>query len=172
VDPVVVDEIARAIQAASEGAPVAAATSGVVDPPDVGVNILAWLAETEAGSQPSDSSDHDVVFAPAAVPSAPGLAPLAAARPVLSPRNLMMIARSAYGHGQAGQLVPSLLSGFETDLTYSEILDRLRLLWLMRKDVATQVWAIIILGQARYTPPEAVLLELLRLAQQFMTHTN
>ena len=84
----------------------------------------------------------------------------------------MMIAHSAYGRGRAEVLVPALLSGFETDLTNSEMLDRLRLLWLMRKEVATQVWAIIILGQARRTPPEAVLLELLGLAQQYRTYTN
>ena len=84
----------------------------------------------------------------------------------------MMIARSAYGRGRAEVLVPALLSRFETDLTHSEILDRLRLLWLMRKEVATQVWAIIILGQACRTPSDAVLLELLSLAQQYMTYTN
>ena len=58
----------------------------------------------------------------------------------------MTIARNAYGRGQAGQLVLALLSGFETDLSYSDLHDRLRLLWLMRKDVATLVWAIIIVG--------------------------
>ena len=172
VDSVVADEVALAIQTASEGVPAPAATSGAVVPPDAGVDIPAWLVELVAGRQPSDSSDYDVAFAPVTEPTAPGPTQPAAARPILLPRNLMMIACSAYGYGQAGRLVPALLSGFQTDISYSEILDRLRLLWLMRKDVATQVWAIIILGQARRTPPEAVLIELLGLAQQFMTYTN
>jgi len=122
-----VDEVTRDIQAASEGAPVAAATLDVMDPSDVGVSVPAWLVKLEAGSQPSDSSDN-MVFAPVAEPTAPRPAPLVAARPILSPRNLMMIARSAYGRGRAEVLVPALLSGFETNLTHSEILDRLRLL--------------------------------------------
>jgi len=135
------------------------------------VHIPAWLVDVEAGRQPSDSSDDDVVFAPGAAPSAPGSAPHAA-RPTVSPKNLMMVACAAYGRDQAGQLVPALLSSFKTDISYLEIHDRLRLLWLMRKDVATLVQAIIIVGQARCKPPGDVLLELLELAQQYTTYTD
>jgi len=84
----------------------------------------------------------------------------------------MTIARNAYGRGQAGQLVPALLSGFETDLSYSDIHDRLRLLWLMRKNVATLVRAIIVVGQAHCKPPGDVLRELLEMAQQYATYTD
>ena len=84
----------------------------------------------------------------------------------------MTIACNAYGRGQAGQLVPALLSGFETDLNYSDLHDRLRLLWLMRRDVATLVRAIIIVGQARCKPPGEILQEVLEVAQQYATYMN
>jgi len=84
----------------------------------------------------------------------------------------MMIARSAFGPGQARQLVPALQNGFTTDLSDSELYERLRLLWQMRDDIAIHVRDIIILGQARCEPPGAVLLELLELAQQFATYTD
>ena len=132
----------------------AAATSDVIDPLD-------------AGGQASDSSDEDVLFTPGTARPAPSPAPLTV-RPALSPKNLMMIACAAFGRNQAGQLVPALLSGFDTDLSYSEIHDRLHLLWLMRKDVATVVRAIIVVGQARCKPPGEVLMELLDVAQQYM----
>jgi len=84
----------------------------------------------------------------------------------------MTIARNAYGRGQAGQLIPALLSGFETDLSYWDIHDRLRLLWLMRKDVATLVRAMIIVGQAHCKLPGEILRDLLEMAQQYVTYTD
>jgi len=138
---------------------------------DAGVHIPAWLETLEVDSQLSGSSDNGRLFAPGAAPSVHGSSPLAA-RPVLSLRNLVSIARNAYGRGQAGQLVPALLSGFETDLSYSDLHERLRLLWLMRRDVVTLVWAIIIVGQARCKPPWDILWELLEMAQQYATYTN
>ena len=74
----VVDEVAQAIQAASEGAQVAVALSVDVVPLNTGVSIPAWLVEMEAGRQPSDSSDDEVIFAPGAAQSAPCSVPLAA----------------------------------------------------------------------------------------------
>jgi len=170
-DPMVVDDVTLDIRVVPEGEPVAAATSDVIDLLDVGVSVPAWLVTLDSGGQASDSSDDDVLFAPGTVWPVPSPAPLAA-RPALSPKNLMMIARTAFGRGQAGQLVPALLSSFETDLSYSEIHDRLRLLWLMRKDVATLVRAIIVVGQARCKPPGEVLMELLEMAQQYTTYTD
>jgi len=65
-----------------------------------------------------------------------------------------------------------VLSGFETDLSYWNIYDRLRLLWLMRKDVTTLVWAMIIVGQARCKLPGEILRDLLEMAQQYATYTD
>jgi len=171
VDIAVMDEAALDTPAAPIGVPVATATLDALDTSNVAVNVPAWLVKVEAGSQPSVPSDNDVLFAPGAAPSASSSSPLAA-RPILSSRNLMTIAHNAYGRGQAGQLVPALLSGFDTDLGYSEIHDSLHLLWLMRKDVATLVRAIIIVGQARCKPPGEVLRELLEMAQQYTTYTD
>ena len=84
-------------------------------------------------------------------------------RPVFSLRNLVTIARSTFEPGQTQLLVPSILDGFATELTGTEVADRLQLLWLMRREVATQVRDIILLGQVRREPPGAVLLELLKL---------
>jgi len=84
----------------------------------------------------------------------------------------MTIARNAYGRGQAGRLIPVLLDGVETELSYWDIHERLRLLWLMRKDVATLVQAIIIVGQARCKPPGDILRELLEMAQQYASYTD
>jgi len=172
-DPVAVDNIILDIRAVPEGEPVAAATSDVIDPLDADMSVaaIAWLVTLDAGGQASDSSDEDVLFAPGTARAAPSPAPLAT-RFALSPKNLMLIARAAFGRGQAGQLVPALLSGFDTDLSYSEIHDRLRLLWLMRKDVATLVRAIIVVGQAHCKPPGEVLMELLGVAQQYTTYTD
>jgi len=139
-----VEGITLAAPAVSRDVPATAAL-----PRDAGVSIPTWLAQVEAGSLPSESSDNGrpMLFAPGVMPSAYGSTPLTV-KPILSARNLMTIARNAYGRGQAGQLVPALLSGFETELSYWDIHERLRLLWLMRKDVATLVWAMIIVGQA------------------------
>ena len=84
----------------------------------------------------------------------------------------MTIARNAYGRGQAGRLIPALLDGFETELSYWDIHERMRLLWLMRKDVSTLVQAIIIVGQARCKPPGEILRELLEMAQQYASYTD
>ena len=84
----------------------------------------------------------------------------------------MTIARNAYGRGQAGQLIPALLNGFETELSYWDIHERLHLLWLMQKDVATLVWAMIIVGQARCKPLGETLRELLEMAQQYASYTD
>ena len=68
--------------------------------------------------------------------------------------------------------MPSILNGFATELTCAEVTKRLQLLWLMRREVATQVRDIILLGHVCRGPPGAVLLELLELAEQYTTDTQ
>ena len=68
-------------------------------------------------------------------------------QPVLLPENLVMVARTAFGPGQAQILAPSILESFETQLTQADVTERLQLLWMMRREVASQVREIILLGR-------------------------
>ena len=68
--------------------------------------------------------------------------------------------------------MPSILDDFATKLTGAQVAKRLQLLWLMRREVATRVCDIILLGHARREPPGGVLLELLELAEQYTADTQ
>jgi len=92
--------------------------------------------------------------------------------PPLSPDNLVTIARMAYGHGQALRLASSTVDTFDTDFTVTDLIERLLLLWMMRRDVASQVREIILLGQVRQEPPVVILNELLDLSELYMRDTD
>ena len=124
------EEASPAGRVPSPTMPPAAASLSATDFPEFGVGILAWLASVENVSLPSGSSDCGTLFAPGITPVAYGPTPLSV-KPILSSRNLMTIARNAFGHGQAEQLIPALLCGFATNLSYWDIHERLRLLLLL-----------------------------------------
>ena len=151
--------------------PAAAASPCAVDFPEFGIGIPAWLANVEHVSLPSGSSDQSTVFAPGVSPAAYGPVPLTV-KPILSSRHLLTIARNAFGRGQAQQLIPDLLKGFATELNYWDIHERLRLLWLMRREVATLIRAMIIVGQARCKLPGEILRDLLEMARQYASYTD
>ena len=88
-------------------------------------------------------------------------------RPALRPENLITVARTAFGPGQAQMLAPSILEIFDTQLTQAEVTERLHLLWMMRREVASQVRGVILLGEVRREPPGAVLHELLDLTELY-----
>ena len=92
--------------------------------------------------------------------------------PPLLPSNLITIARSAFGYGQALRLATSTVDTFDTDFSVADIIERLLLLWLMRRDVASQVREIILLGQVRQEPPALILNELLDLTELYMRDTD
>ena len=50
---------------------------------------------------------------------------------------------------------------------HDEVIDHLRLLWLMRREVANQIRNTILLGLTRREPAGMVLSELLELAEQY-----
>jgi len=161
------EDASPAGRAPSPTMPAAAASLSAADFPEFGVGIPAWLANVENVSLPPDSSDRGTLFAPGITPAAYGPTPLSV-KPILSSRNLMTIARNAFGRGQAEQL----LNGFATDLSYWDIHERLHLLWLMRRDVATLVRAMIIVGQARCKLPGEILRDLLEMARQYASYTD
>jgi len=83
-----------------------------------------------------------------------------------------MVGRTAFGPGQAQALAPSILETFDTQLTQAEVTERLHLLWLMRREVASQVPEIILLGEVRHEPPGAVLHKLLDLTELYTRDTD
>jgi len=92
-------------------------------------------------------------------------APHVSARPILQARDAVNVARSTLGMNEAQLLVPSILCNFETHLTSTELAERLQWLWLMRREVASQVRDTILLGRVPRQRPEAILRELLELAE-------
>ena len=84
-----------------------------------------------------------------------------AIRPVLTPRDLVMIARLTYGIGRSDALVSAIMIGFTTSLSREEVAARLQLLWLMGREYANHVRDSILLGQARQESASLVLAELL-----------
>ena len=91
-------------------------------------------------------------------------------RPLL-PSNLVTIARTAFVPGQAQRLAPSIVESLDTGLSLADVTERLHLLWSMRRDVATQVREVILLGQVRQEPPAVILNELLDLTKLYTRDT-
>jgi len=92
-------------------------------------------------------------------------------RPVLRPENLVTVACTAFGPGQAQTLAPSILET-DTQLTQAKVTERLHLLWMMRCEVASQVREIILLREVRREPPGTVLHELLDLTELYTWDTD
>ena len=92
-------------------------------------------------------------------------------RPTLTPRDLVLIARLTFGLARSQLLVSAIQIGFTTTLSHDEVAERLQLLWLMGRDVASQVRDVILLGQARRELAGMVLSELLELATQYTEGT-
>ena len=65
----------------------------------------------------------------------------------------------------AHQLVPTLLSQFATDLTPSELKQRLDCMWLLRRDLAGYIQDRILRGHVLWHYPKQILVELLQLLQ-------
>ena len=91
--------------------------------------------------------------------------------PALLPGNLVTIAQTTFGPGQAQGLAPSIVENFDTALTQADVTERLHLPWAMRRDVATQVREVILLGQVREEPPAIILNELLDLTELYTRNT-
>jgi len=110
------------------------------------------------------SSGEISAFEPVPNTSAGYSAPHVSARPVLQARDAVNVARSTLGMEKAQLLVLSILRNFESHLT-TELAERLQWLWLMRREVASQVRDTILLGRLRRQRPEVILCELLELAE-------
>jgi len=92
-------------------------------------------------------------------------------RPALRTQDLVTVSLTAFGPGQAQSLAPSILETFETSLSYADVVERLHLLWAMRREVAAQVRETLLLGEVRREPPGAVLHELLDLTSLYTRDT-
>ena len=135
-------------------------------------DLPAWIDGDEMEPQSPVSSGTDSVFEQMTLPPPPQVAQPTMVRPILAPRDLVTIARSTFGIAQTQILVPAILEGFVTTLTGNEVAERLQLLWLMRRDVASQVRDILLLGQARREPAGLVLMEVLDLVEQYIENTQ
>ena len=60
-------------------------------------------------------------------------------RPALRTQDLVTVALTAFGPGQAQSLASSILETFDTPLSHTDVVERLHLLWAMRCEVAAQV---------------------------------
>jgi len=126
----------------------------------------SWLEQHGAEHYPMSMSSGELsAFEPVPYTSANYSAPHVSARPTLQARDVVNVARSTFGVEEAQLLVPSILRNFETQLTSTELAERLQWLWLMRREVASQVRDTILLGRVRRQHPEAILRELLELAE-------
>ena len=93
-------------------------------------------------------------------------------RPALRPEDLVTVSLTAFGPGQAQSLAPSILETFDTQLSHAEVVERLHLLWAMRREVASQVREILLLGEVRREPPGVILHELLDLTSLYTRDTD
>jgi len=93
-------------------------------------------------------------------------------RPALWTQDLVTVALTAFGPGQAQSLAPSILETFDTPLSHADVVERLHLLWAMRREVAAQVRETLLLGEVRREPPGAVLHELLDLTSLYTRDTD
>lgn len=141
------------------------------EPFEADFDLPTWMDDDEARRLMSTSSGDDSVFEPTPASMPTYSKPLVEARPTLQPRDAVVTARSAYGTAQAQSFVPTLLSHFETNLLAPELTERLPWLWLMRRDIATQVCDVILRGRLLHRRPENVSAELLDLTELLATDT-
>jgi len=141
-------------------------TAVLADARDTNDALSSWLEQHGAEHyQMSLSSGEISAFDPVPNTSAGYSAPHVSARPTLQARDAVNVAHSTLGMEEAQLLVPSILRNFETHLTSTELAERMQWLWLMRHEVASQVRDTILLGRVRRQRPEAILRELLELAE-------
>jgi len=93
-------------------------------------------------------------------------------RLALRTQDLVTVALTAFGPGQAQSLAPSILETFDTSLSHADVVEHLHLLWAMRRKVAAQVRETLLLGELRREPPGAVLHELLDLTSLYTRDTD
>jgi len=93
-------------------------------------------------------------------------------RPALRTQDLVMVALTAFGPGQAQSLALSILETFDTPLSHTDVVERLHLLWAMRRKVAAQVCETLLMGEVRREPPGVVLHELLDLTSLYTRDTD
>ena len=139
-------------------------------------DMPAWIDGVVVEPLSPVSTGPDSVFRPTTLPQpSEATLPLSSpetcsitVHPTLTPRDLVMIARSTFGLARSDVLVSAILIGFTTSLSHEEVAERLQLLWLMGRESATQVRDVILLGQARREPAGMVPAELLEWAAPYM----
>ena len=160
---------------AHSGGPSPAGTAAPGEPTSFGndFDAPAWFDSTPAeplspASVGPDAADDPPRPCEATPPlPLPGTSPITI-RPVLTPRDLVMIARSTYGIARSDMLVSAITIGFTTPLSHDEIAARLQLLWLMGREYANHVRDTVLLGQARRESPSLILTELLHWADPYV----
>jgi len=106
--------------------------------------LSSWLEQQGAEHyQMSASSGELSAFEPVPYTSASYSALHVSVRPTLQARDVVNVACSTFGVEEAQLLVPSILCNFETQLTSIELAERLQWLWLMRREIASQVRDVI-----------------------------
>jgi len=148
--------------------------------PQADTGIMPVLVDPSYGRSSSDTAPSMASVAGAlagvlledAPPPAGGASTQMFNNPPLLPCNLVTIARMAFGPSQALRLAPSIIDSFDMDFSLADLIERLLLLWAMRRDVASQVREIILLGQVCQEPPAVILNELLDLTELYMRDTD
>jgi len=130
-------------------------------------DMPAWIDGVAAEPLSPVPIGPDSVFEQPTAPPPPQTALPAAAQPTLTDKDLVLIARSTFGLAQLQVLVPAILAGCATPLMHDEVVERLQLLWLMRREVANQIRGTILLGLTHHELAGMVLSELLELAEQY-----
>ena len=100
-------------------------------------------------SSESNEGSQDQALAP------PRRTPVA--RPALQARDTILAVRSLVFLADAQLLVPTLRSQFTTNLSPSELADRVEWLWLMLRDVATFLRDTALRGHLLQQSPEQIL---------------
>jgi len=127
----------------------------------------AWIDGVAVEPLSPVSTGPDSVFEQTTAPPPPQATQPIAVRPTLTDKDLVLIARSTFGLAQLQVLVPAILAGCATPLMHDEVVERLQLLWLMRREVTNQIRGTILLGLTHREPAGIVLSELLELAEQY-----
>ena len=128
----------------------------------------AWMNGGPVEPLSPVSTGPESVFEQPTAPPLPQPTLPAPVRLTLTDKNLVMIARSTFGLAQLQLIVPAIMAGCVTPLTHDEVVDRLQLLWLMRREVANQIRNTILLGLTRRELAGLVLSELLELAEHYV----
>jgi len=92
--------------------------------------------------------------------------PTPVVRPALQARDAILAVRSLVFLADAQQLVPTLMSQFATNLSPSELSDRVEWLWLMRRDVATFLRDTTLQGHLLQQSPEQILASLFKAMEE------